>query len=497
MTYALYLRKSRADDPGEPLEETLKKHKEILIKYAVEHSLVITPEDVYEEVVSGDSLYARPQMLRLLEAVEAQRYAGVLCMDIQRLGRGSMTDQGVILDAFKYSGTQIITPNKTYNLEDDSDETYTEFEAFMGRQELKMIKKRLRRGIQKTIDDGGYIANAPYGYTKTKIGKRPTLQVCEEEAKFVRMMFDMYANKGMGCQQIADAVNSMGAKPHRTKQFGRTTIRQILKSPTYTGKIVWNQKTHIRPGTRGNKKTVTIYNPPEKWSVTDGMHPAIIDEELFQRVQQIFAGRYHSPSFKGVVENPLAGLVICGNCGAHMQRQACAGGPILLCQKRGCIVSSRLELVEEALVRMLRDEMNALSAQGKAEERKASDNHDELRKSIEQEIKTARQQDSRLHDLLEQGVYDTDTFMERHRLLLGRIAKLEDQKERIADPEPRLNIPAMQARIQSLLDMYQDSPPQARNGFLKSIIDKIIYRKTKGARPAEFELELYLLPIYL
>ena len=115
MKYAVYLRKSRADDPHEPLEETLRKHREQLTAYMLREGISVLPEDVYEEVVSGDSLYARPQMLRLLEAVEAGEYSGVLCMDIQRLGRGSMRDQGVILDAFKYSGTKILTPTKTYD----------------------------------------------------------------------------------------------------------------------------------------------------------------------------------------------------------------------------------------------------------------------------------------------------------------------------------------------------------------------------------------------
>ncbi len=132
--YAEYLRKSRADDPHESVADVLKKHKELLEEFKQREHIYVDPEDIFEEVVSGDSLYARPQMLRLLEAVEQGKYSAVLCMDIQRLGRGSMSDQGAILDAFKYSGTKIITPTKVYDLQNELDETYTEFETFMGRQ---------------------------------------------------------------------------------------------------------------------------------------------------------------------------------------------------------------------------------------------------------------------------------------------------------------------------------------------------------------------------
>ena len=496
MKYAVYLRKSRADDPHEPLEETLRKHREQLTAYMLREGISVLPGDVYEEVVSGDSLYTRPQMLRLLEAVEAGEYAGVLCMDIQRLGRGSMRDQGIILDAFKYSGTKILTPTKTYDLQDDTDETYTEFETFLGRQELKMIKKRLRRGIEATIQKGGYIANAPYGYEKTKIGKLPTLKINEEEARFVRMMFDLYL-KGMGGQQIAETLTSMGARPHRGEAFNRTSIIKILKSPTYIGKIVWNQKTCLRPGSRNGEKHKVIYHPPEKWTVVDGVHPAIIEEETWNQVQTILRGRYHSPSFTGVVENPLAGLMICGNCGMHMQRQASSrGGPLLLCQKKGCIVSSRLDLVEKAMLTSIREEMEKLSARSDGADSPAEDHTLEMAHSLEKEIRTARQQESRLHDLLEQGIYDTATFMARHTVLQERIEKLKLPALNWHPPRKK-DVKAMRERILQVLADYPTSSPAERNQMLKTIVEKAVYTKSKGAKPAEFQLKGFFIAIYL
>ena len=499
MAYAEYLRKSRYDNPDETLEETLARHRKLQAEYMVRNNISVLPEDIYEEVVSGDSLYARPQMLRLLEAVEAGKYEGVVCMDIQRLGRGSMTDQGAILDAFKYSHTKILTPTKTYDLDDDTDETYTEFETFMGRQELKMIKKRLQRGIKATVEAGGYISNAPYGYEQTRVGKMPTLRIKEDEASFVRMMFDMYANQGMGCQRIADTISAMGARPHRGEAFSRNTIRRILKSPVYIGKVVWNQKSCIQPGKQGNNKHMVIYHPPEKWIVVDGIHPAIVDEDIFYRVQKMFDGHSHSPTFTGVIENPLSGIVICGNCGGRMQRQMHErGGPYLMCQRRGCIVSSQLPLVEEAILNHLREEMIALPAN---QEPHDSDNQKDLTealRTIDRDIRTARQQDNKLHDLLEQGVYDIDTFMERHAMLTDRIAKLSLAKERLRPQEKQLlDIEGMQQRIRAVLDAYHGATPQARSDLLKSVIERVVYHKEPGAKPAGFELEMYLKPMYL
>ena len=491
---AVYLRKSRSDDPSEPVEVTLARHKAALQKYMADNAIYVRPEDYYEEVVSGDSLYARPQMLRLLERVERGEYNSVLCMDIQRLGRGSMSDQGAILDAFKYSHTKIVTPTKVYDLSDETDETYTEFETFLGMQEYKMIKRRLRRGIKATIESGGYIANAPYGYDKCRIGKTPSLKANEAEAPFVRMMFEMYAS-GMGCQRITDRINELGAKPRRGQAFNRTTVLKILQNPVYVGKIVWDRKTCLRPN-RQNDKHTTIYHPKEEWTVVEGVHTGIIPQELFDQVQDIFASRTHSPSFTGVIENSLAGLILCGNCGHYMQRQADKRmGPMLLCTKRGCIVSSKLSRVEDALINALKKEKNLL-VHLKEEEQPQEDTNRQTLQALEKQLATAHQQDDRLHDLLEQGVYDTATFLTRHSALVQRIENLEKAKKEV-QPKKQLDVPKMVERIQNVLDIYYTLSPGERNELLKSVVKQVTYHKEKGAKPADFTLDVVLRPIYL
>lgn len=169
---AMYLRKSRAEE-GEETEVVLAKHRAQLSRYAAEHMINVVK--IYEEVVSGDSLFSRPQMLQLLNDIENQEYTGVLCMDIDRLGRGNMKEQGLILETFKNSSTAIITPDKIYDLNNELDETQSEFKTFMARQELKMIKKRLSRGLHLTIEKGGYVSNIPFGYKRGYKNKVPTL----------------------------------------------------------------------------------------------------------------------------------------------------------------------------------------------------------------------------------------------------------------------------------------------------------------------------------
>lgn len=162
MDVALYLRKSRADEDAERRGEgeTLAKHKTALLKLAKQLKLNIIR--IREEIVSGETLVHRPEMLQLLKEVESGEYDAVLVMDIDRFGRGNMQEQGLILETFRSSKTKIITPRKTYDLMDEFDEEYSEFEAFMARKELKIITRRMQGGRKRTAEEGNFIGTRPH-----------------------------------------------------------------------------------------------------------------------------------------------------------------------------------------------------------------------------------------------------------------------------------------------------------------------------------------------
>src|SRR5690606_21771222 len=171
---AMYLRKSRADLDAEARGEgeTLEKHRKILDDLAKEKGYNVVK--IYEEIASGENITRRPEMIKLLDNVKRGLYDAVLVVDIDRLGRGNMQDQGVILDTFKSSKTKIITPRKVYDLDNEFDEEYSEFEAFLARKEFKIIKRRLNQGRIRSVKEGNYIgARPPYGYQKVVVDGKP------------------------------------------------------------------------------------------------------------------------------------------------------------------------------------------------------------------------------------------------------------------------------------------------------------------------------------
>ena len=105
-----YLRKSRADLELENVtgQDTLKRHREIIKKLAEQNSVIL--DYYYEEIVSGETIEARPKIQELLREVENNKIDEVYVIDVDRLARGDTEDQGRISKTFKFGNTKIVTP---------------------------------------------------------------------------------------------------------------------------------------------------------------------------------------------------------------------------------------------------------------------------------------------------------------------------------------------------------------------------------------------------
>ena len=116
----IYLRKSRSDDPTLSVEEVLSKHETILMEWAMQNMhQTISENHIYREIVSGETIADRPELIKLLKVIESPQIKAVLVVEVQRLSRGDLEDAGRIIKLFRYTNTMIITPIKTYNLHDE------------------------------------------------------------------------------------------------------------------------------------------------------------------------------------------------------------------------------------------------------------------------------------------------------------------------------------------------------------------------------------------
>ena len=477
--YAIYLRKSRADMDAEARGEgeTLERHRTALRALADRRGLHVLRE--YAEIVTGDSIAARPQMQALLEDVKQGLYAGVIVNDVDRLGRGDSIDQEIIKYTFTAARCLIITPSRDIDPAEPSDEDMLDFSMFFARFEYRKISKRLSLGRTRSAQAGNYISpRVPYGYMKVSTGKQITLIPDPETAEIVRMIFDMYSTGTMGYNAIAQNLNRMGVKTSLGNTWSRASVKTILTNPVYTGRIVWGNTMSVSAIEDGRRVKKHIKGDP---LVVEHAHPAIISEEMFQRVQKMFAQTRHASStnIDHSLVNPLAGLVYCSECGKAMQLRGGrkARGRLLACTTYGCPTrGTYVSIVMDSLLDVLDDWCARYSQPD------IVPTVNPMQEIIARQTAQIEAQLAKAMELVELGVYTPSEYLERKRTLQDQLDAL--QQQRLALPLPKeeaitLAVPA----IKHVLDVLPHTESiEEQNALLRTVVERIEYHKTETAK---------------
>lgn len=497
--YIMYLRKSQMDSDFETssVEDTLKRHKKILTDFANNQRLNV--DVVLEEVVSGESLAARPQMMKCLELVNTGEYDGVLCMDIDRLSRGNSMDSGYITQVLQVNGCKIITPSKTYDLANDSDEQFTDMKFMFSRYELKTITKRLINGRESSVSEGKYIGSvAPYGYEKYKLDgiKGYSLKVNPEQACVVRMIFDLYTEKGLGYGKIVRELDRLQIKPTPPVSFwDRHVIERILKNPVYIGKIRYKFKPVKKTFENGALVKKRTRNR-EAYELHDGLHEAIITMEQWEKSQDARKNNLPTTMNYGLC-NPFSRIVKCAKCGRTIVRRTTSQNPVkyrLSCPSRTCDCRSIfLEPFETAVVKEMGKWLKEYTVTLANNEPTVDNNLMLALEQTEKQIADAEAQQNKICELLEQGVYTVEMFSKRNAKLQTEISTLkatsEQLKSEINKQEKRTNNVDIIPKTQHLLTSYDSLTPQEKNDLWCEILYKIeFYAEPKGK---DFHFKLY------
>lgn len=498
MAYAMYLRKSRADEEL-GYENTLERHEEMLRNLASQTGIHIDETHIYREIVSGESIEARPQMQKLLKAVEMGLYTGVLCIELERLSRGDGADQQRILKAFQFSDTKIITLTKTYDLagDDSFDEEFFEFGLFMSRREYKMIKKRLYRGRIQAQKEGYFIGSRPpYGYDKQRIGKGYVL-VPNENAEVVRYIFRRYAERDTAANILHD-LNNMAIPTVTGAKWTAYAIREVIKNQTYIGKI--NTKTvrcekHIEDG-KVVQRWLNNYTP----ITVEGKHEPIIDEELFWKCQEIRNSKKTRIKSDQTLKNPLASMMFCGVCGKTMrrthydykgERTFYYGCQTSRCETKNTFTHVVYDMVIDELKKELERQQVVLADYDTSPEQDTRSDELEM---LKVELGKKSMMLERACEAYETGIYDRQTYLERvQKVNAAKVelqARIEALEKDIEESEERHEkaVPILTRVVEEMHTLT----PKEQNDLLKMIIDKITYKKTESGAGIKPELEISL-----
>lgn len=314
---AEYLRKSR----GETTEDLIK-HKTILEELCKSRGWVYV---VYEEVETGESLFARPVMQQLLRDVEDNIYDAVVCVDLDRLGRGDLVDWGQIKRVFQKTNTYMVTPSSLYNLNDDNEEFAVDLQTLFARREYKKITHRLSMGKKVGAKLGAWTNGTPpmpYEYqewidpaTNKRYYNEKGLVVNLQKLSIYRFMVDSFIKDKKSTNEIAWELNRRNIPSPRGGRWCNMTVRRLLVDETHLGKIISNKTKGDGHKNKSPNKQPFQKIPKEQWTVVENRHEAIKTQDEHETILIGIQKNLKSPYRRSDHYYPLKGLIKCGLCG--------------------------------------------------------------------------------------------------------------------------------------------------------------------------------------
>ena len=323
---ALYCRLSQ-EDALEGESNSISNQKRILSAYAKEHHF-LNPVFFVDDGYSGTD-FDRPGFQEMLDEIEADHVAVVLTKDLSRLGRNSTMTGMFINITFAKHNVRYIAINDNFDTQNQNsaDNDFAGIRMWFNEFYARDTSRKIR-AVNKAKGERGerLTTNAPYGYRKDPENKKEWI-VDEEAAQVVRHIFDL-CMEGRGPLQIAKQLKEemiLTPTAYKHKEGIKTpnpesadpyhwcseTVINILERQEYTGCTV-NFKTYTN--SIWDKKQRE--NPEENRAVFYNTHPAIIEPEMFDKVQEIRKQRHRRT--KTGKSHMFSGLTFCADCMAKM-----------------------------------------------------------------------------------------------------------------------------------------------------------------------------------
>lgn len=495
-----YGRKSRTDDPLMSVEEVLEKHDKIIEEYAEKHlGGPIPEENKYREVGSGESLDSRPEMLRLLKAIESPAIKAIMVVDVQRLSRGDLEDAGRLIKILRYTNTHVITPMKIYDLRDEYDRDAFERELKRGNEYLEYFKKIQARGKLASVKEGNYVGSvAPYGFDRIEKtdGKKTyhTLIERKEQADVVRMVFNWYCNDDIGVTAICRRLEELGVKTKTGGKFWRPyQIFAMLENVHYIGCVRWNWRKTIKIIEDQEIRKLRPKAKVDEYLVFEGKHDGIISEEQFYKAREI-KGKRHRTKQDLTLKNPFSGIMYC-KCGAKMgyntyrKKDVEYAPPKLVCNnqvhcKSGSVV---FDEIYRDVCSTIRDCIKDFQLRIKNNKDDSFKLHKDLVDRMETKLKELEAKEIRQWE----DQYDPEVamppeiFKKLNQKLLAEKEEIQKALAKAKDSIPKqVDYKEELLKFEDALDALEDPDVDAKlkNQYLKNIIDKIEYERRSTVR---------------
>lgn len=268
-------------------ERSIEGQIEDCMRYAENNNLKVVGEYI-DRAKSGTEAEHRPEFQKMIADSEKKAFDVVLVYKLDRFARNRY-DSAMYKSKLKKHGVRVISATEA--ISDEAEGVILE-SLLEGLAEYysKNLAQNVTRGMRVAREHGTFTGGTvPYGYRVEEKKLVPD----EIEARVVKRVFELYADN-MPMADIIDKLNEEGYKPRKGTKFVTNSFYRVLRSRKYLGEYELDGIDY-----------------PD-------IYPKIIEEELFNKVQERLKMNRTYKQRSETVTYQLQGKVFCGMCGAQM-----------------------------------------------------------------------------------------------------------------------------------------------------------------------------------
>ena len=490
---AIYARLSREDNLSN--SDSIENQIALLERY-IDARPYLQLADIFADNGFTGTDFERPEWQRLMEAVQQRKINCIIVKDLSRLGRNYIETGEFLEKICPFFGIRFIAVNDNFDTDtaEANGQLSVSLSNIINDYYAKDISRKVTSALRSKMEKGEYIGSwEKYGYVKSPENKNQLI-VNPETAPVVRMIYQ-WRSEGMSYMGINKRLNDMGIpspgqykadrgivtnnnqKPRKIL-WNKHMVTDILKDITYLGHLAQRKTTQCLYAGIPFSRT-----EEQDWIQVENTHEAIIEPELFEKVQEINKkaaaaqkanrGKYdHLPKAKNIYGKKFT----CADCGSVMKlvrsistnkdkvyftfkcptheehgARACTAKRMRKADVDEAVLSSikaQFELFldcREALDSLLKAKKKQVKKAGKSDQAK------ELKKQLEKKKSVF----SGLYRDLREGLIDDQDYAQTREILMEDISRLEKQLAELKSAKAEYEEPLQEAKIwETLIEKY-------------------------------------------
>ena len=490
---AIYARLSREDNLSN--SDSIENQIALLERY-IDARFYLQLADIFADNGFTGTDFERPEWQRLMEAVQQRKINCIIVKDLSRLGRNYIETGEFLEKICPFFGIRFIAVNDNFDTDtaEANGQLSVSLSNIINDYYAKDISRKVTSALRSKMEKGEYIGSwEKYGYVKSPENKNQLI-VNPETAPVVRMIYQ-WRSEGMSYMGINKKLNDMGIpspgqykadrgivtnnnqKPRKIL-WNKHMVTDILKDITYLGHLAQRKTTQCLYAGIPFRRT-----EEQDWILVENTHEAIIEPELFEKVQAINEkaaaaqkanrGKYdYLPKAKNIYGKKFT----CADCGSVMKlvrsfstnkdkvyftfkcpaheehgARACTAKRMRKADVDEAVLSSikaQFELFldcREALDSLLKAKKKQVKKAGKSDQAK------ELKKQLEKKKSVF----SGLYRDLREGLIDDQDYAQTREILMEDISRLEKQLAELKSAKAEYEEPLQEAKIwETLIEKY-------------------------------------------